>query len=162
MLFRRRDYERIGGHASVRNSLVEDVALARVTALCGLCVHFLRGEEHLQVRMYRDLGSLWEGFSKNVFRFVHASPRGGMLTVLASIVWSAALPMVPRFRSPALALGLLLAPALGLLPWERRFGVPLRFAALHPLAAGVFQLLALDSMRRSLTGVGTVWKGRRY
>jgi hypothetical protein len=121
-----------------------------------------RGEDHLQVRMYNDLLSLWEGFSKNAVRFVTVSPQSGVPTVLAGMAYGAALPTAWRQRSPFLRLALLLTPALGLLPWERRFGVPVIYAFLYPLAAAVFQTIALDSIRRSLIPGETVWKGRRY
>jgi chlorobactene glucosyltransferase len=161
LLFRRHDYDRIGGHAAVRDSIIEDVALARLAARSGVHVVLMRAEKYLQVRMYQDLGGLWEGFAKNSFRFIAVSPRTGVLTVLAAIAFLAAFPEALR-RSGVLRLALLLTPAFSLLPWQRRFGVPPPFAFLYPLAALVFQAIALDSIRRTHTRRGTTWKGRRY
>jgi hypothetical protein len=48
------------------------------------------------------------------------------------------------------------------LPWLRRFGVPLWYAPLQPLAAAIFQLIALDSAVRSLFRLPVGWKGRNY
>jgi hypothetical protein len=162
MLFRRPDYQRLGGHAAVRGSLVEDVSLAQLANRKGVRVVLARGEDHLEVRMYSSLPALWEGFGKNAFRFLTVSPRHGALTAAASTALSMAAPAAWRARSLSLRLGLLAAPALALAGWERRFGVPWTFAVLHPLAAVVFQLIALDSLRRTLMRRGTVWKGRRY
>lgn len=162
MLFRRTSYQSLGGHAAVRGSIVEDVSLAKVVRSHGQNVLLLRGEEHLSVRMYGSLRELWEGFSKNAFRFVSSSPRAGLRTVLGTIAFNAALPVAMRARSGPARLGLLLAPALGLLSWQRRFGVSRWHALLYPLAGGVFQAIALHSLWRALSGQGAVWKGRRY
>lgn len=162
MLFHRPAYERIGGHAAVRASLIDDVALARLAAGTGISVVLARAEEYLAVRMYEGLPSLWEGFSKNSFRFVAISPRSGLLTVLASMTMSLALPAALRAPTRLLRTALLLVPALGLIPWVRRFGAPTAIAFLYPLAATIFQLIALDSVRRAFIPRGTAWKGRRY
>lgn len=162
MLFRRAVYERVGGHGVVRDSLIEDVALAKVLREAGERVVLLRGESAVRVRMYDGLGALWEGFSKNAFRFVQAAPRRGIYTALASVVLSSALPAALAARSGPMRLILLGAPAAALVPWVRRFGVPLPYAGLAPLAALTFQALALDSMRRAAVRGATVWKGRRY
>ena len=162
LLFRRSDYQRIGGHEAVRGSVIEDVMLARLARDHGLPVILLRADEQLEVRMYEDLPSLWEGFGKNAFRFMRSSPLNGALTVIATVAFSSALPAAFRARSVWLRLALLLAPAAALVPWMRRFRVPIRFSLLHPLAAGVFQLIALDSVRRTFLHRGTLWKGRRY
>ncbi|GAC1444816.1 MAG: hydroxychlorobactene glucosyltransferase CruC [Chloroflexota bacterium] len=162
MLFNRRDYERIGGHSSVRGSVIDDVALARTATEHSVHVVLLRAESNLEVRMYDSLSALWEGFSKNAFRFIAISPRFGLPSALAGIVYGATLPTVLRSRSRSIGLAAVLAPAVGLLRWERTFGVPYYYALFYPLAALVFQLIALDSMRRSLFTGGTVWKGRTY
>jgi chlorobactene glucosyltransferase len=163
LLFRRDDYERIGGHKAVRSSLIEDVALARRCRRLGVHVVLARGERDLDVHMYDDLRSLWEGFGKNAFRFVAAlDGTGGFWTVSAAVTYGMALPAAFRSRSVPMRMALAVAPTFGLLRWERLFGVSAGFAFLYPLAAATFQLIALDSIRRSLLPGGTVWKGRRY
>lgn len=162
MLFRRSEYERMGGHQSVAGSLIEDIALASLAEKHGVRTVLGRAEKHLEVRMYSSLGSIWEGFAKNSFLMIRHSPRSGTVTVLASILFLSAFPRAMRSGSPTHRTVVLATPALCLLPWLRRFGAPWWYAALYPLAALVFQLLALDSIRRTLVGQGSVWKGRRY
>lgn len=163
MLFRRDEYFRIGGHAAVRGSLIEDVAMARHVAGQGVAVALLRAEDAVAVRMYIDLAGLWEGFAKNAVRFVTVSPRTGVPTVVAALSFLSALPAALRGHAPLhRRLALLLVPAVSLLPWERRFGVPLVYAFLFPVSAIVFQVLALDATRRSVRRSATVWRGRRY
>jgi hypothetical protein len=161
MLFRRPTYERVGGHGAVRSSLIEDVTLARLVQGNGERVGLARAEDALQVRMYAGLPALWEGFAKNAVRFVAVSPGTGLLTVLAGLLFGSAIPGSIRASNWAVRVGLMTVPTVGLLPWLRRYGVPPYYALLFPLAAAVFQLLALDSIRRTLLG-GTSWKGRRY
>jgi hypothetical protein len=82
--------------------------------------------------------------------------------MIASIAISAATPRVLRAGSTHAALSMLAVPALGLIPWYRRFGVPARCALLYPFTASVFGLLALDSIRRTVVPGATVWRDRRY
>jgi cellulose synthase/poly-beta-1,6-N-acetylglucosamine synthase-like glycosyltransferase len=161
MLFRRSDYQRIGGHESVRGSLIEDVALAHRAHDCGLSVLLARGDDHVEVRMYESFSDLAQGFTKNSARFLAANPRSGWLTILASIGFLSALPSALRARSPSMGLALLCVPFVSLLRWNRRFGVPVMYSALFPLAALAFQAIALASIRVAAFG-GATWKGRRY
>jgi 4,4'-diaponeurosporenoate glycosyltransferase len=63
----RADYDRAGGHESVRGEIVEDIALARRYAEKGSPVHAFGGGRLARFRMYPDgLGQLVEGWSKNI------------------------------------------------------------------------------------------------
>lgn len=162
ILIRRHAYERIGGHAAIRDSIIDDVALAQRALRLGVPVRLLRGEELVRVRMYEDLPALWEGFSKNAVSFLAVSPALGALTALASLAFGSALPAAFVASSRTRRLAVAAAPALGLVPWMRRFGVSPSGALLYPLAASVFQLIAFDSIRRTVRRGGVRWKGRRY
>jgi 4,4'-diaponeurosporenoate glycosyltransferase len=85
----RRDvYERIGGHASVRGEVAEDLALARVADRAGVPVHALLAGPLLRYRMYPEgLGSLVEGWSKNLAVGAGATPP---LRLAATVAWVAA------------------------------------------------------------------------
>ncbi len=67
MLFRRSAYEQIGGHRSLAAEVVEDLALARRIKGGGYRLRYLLGLDALDLQMYADLASLWEGWSKNWF-----------------------------------------------------------------------------------------------
>jgi len=67
MLFRRSAYEAVGGHRALAGEVVEDLALARRIKGAGLRLRYLLGLDALELRMYRDFASLWEGWSKNWF-----------------------------------------------------------------------------------------------
>ena len=66
LLFRRPAYEAIGGHASVRDEVAEDLALAQQVKRAGLRLRIRSAEQDLATRMYRSLGQLVEGWSKNI------------------------------------------------------------------------------------------------
>ncbi|MGH2447179.1 MAG: glycosyltransferase [Chloroflexota bacterium] len=159
ILILREAYRRIDGHRAVRGSIVEDVRLARVAQSHGIHVVLARGEDHLDVSMYRDLAHLWEGMGKNASRFLREQPSTGVVTALAGMILGSSIVLASRcpWRQ---RLVLLACPALALAPWYRRFGVHPLLAVLHPLTAAVFQVLALDSLRKQVTGA--TWKGRRY
>jgi chlorobactene glucosyltransferase len=61
LLIRRTVYEQIGGHASVKDEVLEDVALARLGKSAGYRLHFGPGEEICRVRMYANFKDMWEG-----------------------------------------------------------------------------------------------------
>jgi chlorobactene glucosyltransferase len=67
MLFPRRSYDLIGGHAGVRDEVVEDLVLAQHVKQAGLALRIRGAEDDLATRMYRSLGDLVAGWSKNLF-----------------------------------------------------------------------------------------------
>ncbi len=65
MLVRRAAYERVGGHAAVRGTLSEDVALARRLKRAGLRPRLAWGDALASVRMYDSPGALVRGWARN-------------------------------------------------------------------------------------------------
>jgi chlorobactene glucosyltransferase len=66
MMFRRRAYDAVGGHASVRGQVIEDVALARRIKGARLRLRMADGAGLIVCRMYRDWPSVRDGFGKNI------------------------------------------------------------------------------------------------
>jgi chlorobactene glucosyltransferase len=65
LLFTRESYDAFGGHESVATEVVEDLRIAQLMVQGGWRM-VLRESKELQTRMYRSLGGLVEGWSKNV------------------------------------------------------------------------------------------------
>ncbi|MGA7867680.1 MAG: glycosyltransferase [Stellaceae bacterium] len=65
LLIRRTAYFQVGGHAAVRFEIAEDKALAARVKEAGFDLRVLAAEPLARTRMYRSLGALWEGLSKN-------------------------------------------------------------------------------------------------
>ncbi len=156
MAWRRGAYARVGGHASVRTEVLEDMALARRAKGLGLRLSLRLGAPLLETRMYRSWQGVMEGFGKNVLAAV-----GGRRAALAALVglnllahslcWPLALLDARWLVVGALSLALRYGSErkAGRDPWD----TPLQ--ALAPLA------LALIA-GRALTRSGVVWKARRY
>lgn len=158
-LVQREAYELTGGHLSVAESVIEDVALARHLKRGRKRLRVVRGEKFGAVRMYDSLHAIWKGFEKNSFRFLLLNPRTGFQVIISSILLTSWLPVL-----------------LSLL-WNRHWVVALLFAALPPVlmrkwygslkeavfaipAIYVFQWIALAGMYHTTFGLPTLWKGR--
>lgn len=190
MLFRRSAYVAIGGHRALAAEVVEDLALARRIKQGGYRLRYLLGLDALELRMYSDFASLWEGWTKNwllgldgdVARALAAS---SVVLLMFSGPWllapAAALALgfaaagfVPVEFAP-LGLpgkGLVLFAALTLALtgiglqlvlrlWTRRqFQVPLTLWWLMGAGGLVVAAIGPVSVWRTLSGRGWTWKGR--
>tara|TARA_R110002124_G_scaffold48026_3_gene142169 strand:+ start:3984 stop:5141 length:1158 start_codon:yes stop_codon:yes gene_type:complete len=65
--FNRKAYDRINGHESVKNKVIEDVELARNIKSAGLSLKMLHGSGSVFCRMYSSHQKLWNGLRKNFF-----------------------------------------------------------------------------------------------
>lgn len=164
LLIRRTAYDRVGGHASVRASLVEDVALGSALVRAGCRVGLYRADGLASVRMYRDRSSLFEGFAKNAFAFARLQPTRGVRVAAATAGAAGALPIALALgRRWPLAGGVVLAVAASAhARWARAFGAQATYGLLQPLAGFVFLAVALRGAVAALGGPRVRWKGRRY
>jgi cellulose synthase/poly-beta-1,6-N-acetylglucosamine synthase-like glycosyltransferase len=187
MLFRRSAYAAIGGHRALAAEVVEDLALARRIKQDGYRLRYLLGLDALELRMYSDFASLWEGWTKNwllgldgdVARALAASsvvllmfsgpwllaPAAGLAAVgLAAVEFAAGLPGLRLLLLLLSALTLALAGIglqLVLRLWIRRqFQVPLTFWWLMGAGGLVVAAIGPVSVWRTLSGRGWTWKGR--
>jgi chlorobactene glucosyltransferase len=167
MFFTRACYDAIGGHASVRDHVVEDVALGReVSARVGEGWRLFNCDalRFSTVRMYRSFGETWEGFTKNI-RAVFED-QGIMFWVFGLAEWALMFaPFIFLATAPA-AIWHIVAVQVALI-FAIRFLVAARFrsswlsAALHPIGILLMMLIGLNSWRKSVT-TGVTWKGRVY
>lgn len=77
LLFRRSSYQKLGGHAAVRASVVEDISLARRIKQAGLRLRMADGAGLVQCRMYRGWTQVRDGYAKNIL-----AGHGGRLSLL--------------------------------------------------------------------------------
>ncbi len=157
MAFRRSAYEKLGGHASVRNEVLEDVKLARKLKGIGGRLRLALGGTVIGVRMYHGYVEALEGFGKNLRSF-HG---GSMVLVLASMVFHVLAYTLPwllwkrGFASVAL-LGLLERYLVNL-----KTGRTEKTDLLEPLSTPLSPLAALPIYARALKKKYR-WKGREY
>lgn len=65
--FKRKAYDHIDGHVSVKDKIVEDVELAKAIRRNQLSMKMYFGADDVACRMYRGHSELWQGFRKNFF-----------------------------------------------------------------------------------------------
>jgi len=168
LLFRRRAYEQIGGHAAVRQHATEDLALVRHIVTHGLCWRLVDVGQRIRCRMYQDFSQAYEGLSKNLFAvfdyhvlfFILIWLWLGVVFLEPPLLLALSLVGVPLAGfSPGLAIA---AIALALLLWGLfcwRFEFPLYLAFLYPVIIALVIFIALRSLLFTLRGRAT-WKGR--
>lgn len=66
MAWRRSAYDRVGGHAAVRDNVLEDVTLARMCKAQGLRLRMADGNGLIACRMYNNWPAVRDGFAKNI------------------------------------------------------------------------------------------------
>lgn len=169
MLFRRRAYEQVGGHAAVKGNIVDDIALGRKIKAHGLCWRLVDGSRYIRCRMYHNFQEVYNGLSKNLFAVFNSNvPLFILIWLWLGLVFLEPLLVltwgVIGGRLPAWPLAQLASISVtgSLLLWAItywRFGFPLYLAPLYPVTILLAILVAMRSMALTLTGQAT-WKGR--
>jgi chlorobactene glucosyltransferase len=173
ILLPRAAYEAIGTHAAVRTEVAEDLALAQVLVRSGRKLLFAHAEPLIATRMYRSLGHLVEGWSKNIYLGGRASfPDEPVRRALVPVMLAGAMLfwLIPPLVGVAGLAGLVpagpwvvAAIALSALFWMLiSFGmeIPVVYGLGYPLGAAVALYIILRSAGRGSRRVE--WKGRVY
>jgi glycosyltransferase involved in cell wall biosynthesis len=169
LLMRRDAYFVNGGHEAVKDAVLEDVELARVIKRRKQGLRFRYAPEAVSARMYRGLGAMLEGWTKNL-ALLFGNP-------LALAAWRV-LDLLLLFGLPVLAVWTYEVSArrilwvLVLLLWVRtlwRFyrrvaksNFPAMDCALAPLALPLFAALLYRSWFQHAVVKRVSWKGREY
>jgi len=179
ILIKRTVYDAIGGHEKLKNQIVEDKALAEQVKWHGYRLIVADGRGIAQTRMYTDLPSLWEGWTKNIYLGLSDKPAmlllgafGAFLALMAAIflpVWPL-LGLLWYVNSGGwMALGVLLqslavwaALVFARMQVNAKMGIPRWYALTTPLGAGSFAAMMFTSTFNVLSGQGVTWKGRKY
>lgn len=67
ILLSRETYEAVGGHAAVREDVLDDVGMATAVTASGAAYHMTFMTSVFTCRMYAGFSDLWEGWTKNLF-----------------------------------------------------------------------------------------------
>jgi 4,4'-diaponeurosporenoate glycosyltransferase len=163
------DYVRAGGHASVRDAVVEDVALARRFDAAGLPVSVFAGWSAVEFRMYPDgVRQLAEGWTKNLASGVQlVDPVSATIAVwwVSACLWLTAVALrlaaIGDQRDIALALACWTAVAVELRWMWRRVGSFGWWAALlYPISIAAFVGLFIRSAWTTVVRRRVRWSGR--
>ena len=179
IMIKRSTYDAIGGHESVKDSIVEDRDISAQVKWNGHRLIVADGMRMAKTRMYTSLPEMWEGWTKNIF--LGLSDRAGLL-------WLGAFG---AFVAVSASLFLPIWPLLGLIwylsggPWmaiavvieafllwayliymrarvSKNMEISPWYALTTPLGAGVFAAMMFTSAWKVVSHKGVTWKGRTY
>lgn len=155
--------ERIGGFGSLRDALIDDCALARQVKRAGGRTWIGLSRDVLSRRPYGSFASIHGMVARSAFTQLGYST-SVLLLVTVLFLWAYGVPLAllaaPQLWPCAwIALG---AMMLGYLPMLRYYRMPLWWALLLPLGAGLYLGMTWSSALRYWRGVRSQWKGRVY
>ncbi|MCK8785458.1 glycosyltransferase family 2 protein [Roseomonas sp. NAR14] len=158
LLFDRAAYFGSGGHAALRGTLHDGLALPRHLRAGGWRTEMVDGAPLARCRMYGGFREAWRGFVKNAHE--------GMATPLGLPVWTVLLagghllPWLVLEDPAGLAAALL---GLGLrAAVTRRAREPWWTVPLHPATVAVALAIQWNALLRTALGRPAAWKGRAY
>jgi chlorobactene glucosyltransferase len=173
LMLRRSSYDRIGGHAAVRDRAAEDLAIAQEMHLHGLRLTIILGLDQFSTRMYESRAELIRGWSKNSWAAgIESSPGGrlGRALFAPGLIFSALTivgpPVVLSWAllngSAGLALWAGIATGASLLWWAGVYtfaGAGIGYSLLYPLGGATLLWIFVRAIAR---GRRVEWKGREY
>lgn len=165
LLFRAEAWRRHGGHALVKDNVLDDVGMATALTARGEAYHVAFMTGIFSCRMYTSFSEIWEGWSKNLFAgFSYSWPK--LLGVVGFILGVVLLPWICLLGAPAMpvSVGVWAALTVGLqlglrLYLDGVFAQDRRYAPTMALGWGLLALLLLSSAVKTTRGT-TTWKGR--
>ena len=153
-----RAYRRAGGHAAVRDQMLEDVALLRAVKRSGGRGGVVDGTPLASCRMYDGWSDLREGYGKSLWS-AFGSPAGAT-GVVATLGFAYLVPPLAALGGSRVGLVGYGAGVLGRIATARRTGARVWPDTLaHPASVATFGWLVGDSLRRHRAGTLTV-RGR--
>jgi chlorobactene glucosyltransferase len=180
MLFDRAWYDRIGGHAAVKDDLLEDIAAARKVHSHGGTTNVLFADGMLMVSMYETLAAFETGWKRIYIEACNRRPArlrkwsgrtfwSGVALPVFQVAALVAAPIVAVAGEPGLALAMVLVVLAG---WAAEFVVlwrsttlaqaPRRTMFFYPIGCWIVARVMRSAARDLAQGRPVVWGGRRY
>jgi chlorobactene glucosyltransferase len=170
IMLRREMYDRVGGHETLKQAIIEDIGMARLVKQSGAKIMIADAQKIYSIRMYHSFREIWIGWRKNVFLAMKKSifktfyyilcVLGFMVTpwLMAGVhLWMGS---ALEWQAMALAgLGLVLITTLTLC---HELNLEKRYALLFPLGALVMAAIMINSMIQVLCRGQAEWRGRIY
>jgi hopene-associated glycosyltransferase HpnB len=169
VLIRRAAAERARLPESIRQAVIDDVALARAVKATGGSVWLGLAHRVDSVRPYPRLAQLWRMVSRSAYAQLRHNP----LLLLGTLLGLALVYLVPPCAAVCGAIaGRLPLAAAGLAAWAvmagtylpmvRYYRQPTWLAVTLPFTAALYAVMTADSAVRHYRGRGAAWKGRTY
>ncbi|HEX3068624.1 MAG TPA: glycosyltransferase family 2 protein [Thermoanaerobaculia bacterium] len=161
-LVRRDAYDAAGGHEALKDSVVDDVGLARLIRRAGGLTTVVRGDDLISLRMYHGLREVIEGFTKNSFAVFGRNYLVAFLVAAGCVVFHI-LPFVLALTGDRISIDTVVVITLTRLTLFRSLRYRLDNALLlHPVMCAIWLWIFVRSTW--LTGVRRklLWRGRTY
>ena len=179
ILIKRSVYNAIGGHASVKDQIVEDKAISERVKWNGYRLIVANGYSVARTRMYTSLPEMWEGWTKNIYLGLSDRPSlmflggfGALILLIAALIlplwpilgvygylrgggWLALIVIIQSFILWAIVIYARARVAIGM-------GISAWYAFTLPLGCAVFAAMMFTSTWKVVSGQGVTWKGRIY
>lgn len=158
----RERYEAIGGHEALKDSVVDDVALARLVRRSGEATETVRADDLVSLRMYHGLAEVVEGFTKNAFAVFGRNYVVGVLITAGSVVFHI-LPYCLALAGDRISMASVALITVTRLILFRSLRYRLDNALLlHPVMVGIWTWIFIRSLW--ITGIRRrlLWRGRTY
>ncbi len=172
MLFKSNSYKSIGGHKSVSDKVVEDLALSEKIKEYGMKLGYIIGINSLEIRMYDDFQSLWEGWSKNWFIALDRDINKAILLSLFIFIlycypWITICGIIINREITLLNCILLSLSFVSIftqylirLFFYKKFKLPIKFWWLSFIGGFIISTLGIASAYKTISGINWTWKGR--
>lgn len=164
VLIRRSAVERIGGIASIKGALIDDVTLAKSVKRGG-AIYLGHSGLATSIRPYPRLADIWHMITRTAFTQLHYSGVLLLLTLLGlTLVWWVPVveAVVGQGWSRACGAGAFILAVFSFLPTLRRYGRSPLWSLGLPLIALFYMGATLTSALNYWRGSGARWKNRDY
>lgn len=170
IMVRRDAYDRVGGHESLRQAILEDIGMARQLKQAGAKIMIMDGQKLYSIRMYHSFEEIWVGWRKNIF----VAMKKSFMKMLYYIAWVFGFVLTPWLvvgyhlwmQSGFWLQGLAWA-GLGLVAISKavlchELNLEKRYLFLFPLGALMMAAIMINSMIHVQFRGGSEWRGRIY
>jgi glycosyltransferase involved in cell wall biosynthesis len=113
LMIRRQAYEKIGGHASVADAIIEDVPLAKKAHAAGLKCHVALAGDLIQTRMYENLRQILSGWTR-----LYVGALGSRWRIMAGMVTVSVGSLLPLAVLAAIMVWIMVGGSMDVLQWS--------------------------------------------
>ncbi|WP_058305857.1 glycosyltransferase [Gracilibacillus massiliensis] len=159
----RKTYDRIGGHASIQDAMVDDMTLMKRVKSFREPAQLLKIDKFVAMRMYKGAQDVWQGYLKNIFIGIN---RNYWLMTSIVIIYATLylMPLITIWFDDLFLLSILAITIASItkviVDWWS--GVHHLYGLLFPLSVLLMILLLIQSAWQTTRKKGYLWKGRRY
>jgi chlorobactene glucosyltransferase len=170
-IFKKEAYFAIGGHASVKGKILEDVHISKKIKEAGFNYMIFDGSTSLICRMYKNFHEVWKGFSRFMFSaFDYNFVTMALVLILANIFLFLPFVFLPLgifiYKWPAEIMTLIIMQvsiiSIVRICISLRFKQSIFNVFIHPLSMIFIVLVSMNSFIQSRLGSGISWKERTY